>query len=149
MHFAVYNKLDVPVFIDWKNSSFIMDDIPKQYWEDRTNTNSRTSGGAASYHGYTSYASKSSGSMVHVDRINLIPPKSKIIKEYPETLCKSEKPSQKDKIKHFRNYIAYSTNEDVKDDKFVDNDFQVIEVKAISPSKIKNYKSDKLFYTEH
>ena len=41
MHFAIYNKLDVPIFLDWKNSSFIMNDVPKQYWEDETKTKSR------------------------------------------------------------------------------------------------------------
>ncbi len=47
MSFAVYNKLDKPIYIDWKNSSFIYNDNKLNYWVDETQTKS-----AAYYGGY-------------------------------------------------------------------------------------------------
>lgn len=146
MHFSIYNKIDVPIFIDWKNSSFIMNDIPKKYWQDETK--SKYSGSGVSYKGVSSYSS--SGSMIHVDRIGFtfIPPHSKIIADYIGTLCKPGTSIDENLAKHFRNYIAYSTNEDTKDEKFTDSDFEVTQVMTIKSKQLKEYKNDKLFYTE-
>ena len=34
MAFDVFNKLDVPVYIDWKKSSFVYNDYKMDYWVD-------------------------------------------------------------------------------------------------------------------
>jgi len=39
MSFAVFNKLKVPLYVDWKNSSFIANDRKLDYWIDGTRTN--------------------------------------------------------------------------------------------------------------
>ena len=149
MHFAIYNKLDAPLFIDWKNSSFIINDVPKQYWVDRTHT--KSSGSGVSYEGVSSYNSK--GTMEHDDRISFIPPHSKIIKDYGNALCKKGGTFNEDLAKdfrnyHFRNYIAYSINEDTKDERFTDSDFEVTEVKIIKSKDLDKYQNDKLFYMD-
>ncbi|HQV38427.1 MAG: hypothetical protein IPL81_01945 [Flavobacteriales bacterium] len=36
MSFAIYNKTDRPLFIDWKNSALIINDQKLSYWIDRT-----------------------------------------------------------------------------------------------------------------
>jgi len=144
MHFAIYNKLDAPLFIDWKNSSFIINDIPKQYWVDRTHT--KSSGGGVTYQGVSSYNLK--GTTEHDDRVSFIPPHSKIIKDYTDMLCKKGSTLDENLAMHFRNYIAYSTNEDTKDERFTDSDFDVTEVKTIKSKELGKYKNDKLFYID-
>ena len=39
MSFAVYNKLNKPIYVDWKNSSFIQNDNKMDYWVDETQSN--------------------------------------------------------------------------------------------------------------
>jgi len=144
MHFSIYNKLNVPLFIDWKNSSFIMNDLPVPYWIDKTETRSR--GGGVSNRGVSSY--NSAGTMVREDRVTMIPPHSKILKDYIGRLCKSDYPTKDDNRKHFRNYIAYSVNEDTQGENFSDCDFEVTEIKVIKNNKMISYKSPSRFYTD-
>ena len=40
MAFYVYNKLDKPIYIDWKNSSFILEGKKLNYWNDEIQSNS-------------------------------------------------------------------------------------------------------------
>jgi hypothetical protein len=42
LSFSVYNKLNVPIYIDWKKSSFIRDGDKLDYWIDEEVTNSAT-----------------------------------------------------------------------------------------------------------
>ena len=36
MAFSIYNKLDKPIYIDWKNSAFIYNSNKLNYWIDQT-----------------------------------------------------------------------------------------------------------------
>jgi len=144
MHFSIYNKLNVPLFIDWKNSAFILNDLPIPYWIDRTNT--KSSGSGVAYKGIASY--NSAGSTVREDRVTFIPPHSKIIKDFNGHLCKTDYPKSEDVNKKFRNYIAYSINEDTHGESFADIDFEVTDVIVINSKKLKAYKSPKRFFTE-
>ena len=38
MDFDIYNKMDNPIYFDWKNSAFIPNDQMVSYWQDVTNT---------------------------------------------------------------------------------------------------------------
>ncbi len=145
MSFAIYNKLNMPIFIDWKNSSFIMDDMPIPYWVDKTNM--ATSSIGYNYKGFSTH--NSSGIMIHDDRVTIVPPHSVAMKIYDGYLCLSNKPVGIDERKHFRNYIAYSVNEDTKNESFSDSDFQVAQVKVIKKNKLNTSKSQKRFYTIH
>ncbi len=84
MSFAVYNKLDVPIYIEWKNSSFICNDNKFDYWIDESQTKS-----LAYYHGYfysgpllkPGYTvgesrQSSTSSTLKPERLTFIPPKS-------------------------------------------------------------------------
>ena len=41
MSFEITNKFGLPIYIDWKNSSFIVNDQKLNYWEDATISKSR------------------------------------------------------------------------------------------------------------
>jgi hypothetical protein len=43
MYFNIYNKLNVPIYIDWKKSSFITNSNKINYWNDIIETKSRSS----------------------------------------------------------------------------------------------------------
>jgi hypothetical protein len=49
MSFTIYNKLNVPLYIDWKKSSLISNSSKINYWEDEEYTNSRTNYQASNY----------------------------------------------------------------------------------------------------
>lgn len=84
MSFSIYNKLEKPIFLDWKNSSFVYNGDKKNYWIDETHTD------LASYYegifydgplidpGYTVIEGiqVSSSSAVKSERITFIPPRS-------------------------------------------------------------------------
>ncbi len=140
MRFTVYNKLSVPLFIDWKNSAFIKDGLPNPYWIDKTDT--KTSSSGYYYKGFA--GGNSAGTMVHDDRVTFVPPHSNIIKRYKGN--PKDYRHELDKLKEFRNYIAYSTNEDTHGETFADSDFQLTEVKIIKRTKMRSYENSKRFY---
>ncbi|CAM3459957.1 hypothetical protein [Aequorivita lipolytica] len=39
MQFEIYNKLDTPIYIDWRKSSYIDNTVKLNYWEDVERTN--------------------------------------------------------------------------------------------------------------
>jgi len=84
MAFDVFNKMKKPIFIDWKNSSFIYNGNKTNYWRDEINSKS-----VSSYVGSTNIlfldndiSSTSSGvvysnsNIVKPERITFIPPQS-------------------------------------------------------------------------
>lgn len=93
MSFAVYNKLDKPIYIDWKKSSLILNGLKLNYWSDDINTSVKTSTISAStqtpfiYNGpiirpfAISYGAQTSlsvseGVISKQERITFLPPKS-------------------------------------------------------------------------
>ena len=38
LSFSIYNKLNKPVYVDWKKSSYINNSIKRNYWEDTEST---------------------------------------------------------------------------------------------------------------
>jgi hypothetical protein len=84
LSFAVYNKLDQPIYIDWKKSSFIDNSNKLNYWVDEERSNSIKYFGSYFYDGpllKTGYSISesigiSSASKIKIERITFIPPKS-------------------------------------------------------------------------
>ena len=84
MSFAIYNKLDVPIYIDWKNSSFILNDNKYDYWIDETQTNINSYYGGYFYTGkplkpgvtINKSVSESVSQTIKPEKITFIPPKS-------------------------------------------------------------------------
>ena len=84
MSFAVYNKLDKPIYIDWKNSSFIYNDNKLNYWIEQTQTNISSYYGGYFYNGpllrpgftINEGVQNSSSSTLKPEKVTFIPPKS-------------------------------------------------------------------------
>jgi hypothetical protein len=90
MAFSVFNKLDIPIYIDWKKSSFIDKNKKKDYYQEKETKNSATVSVDYAYHNVfdwsrffgTAVVGGSIGSEVSIkeERITFIPPKSYIIR---------------------------------------------------------------------
>jgi hypothetical protein len=170
--FNVYNKLSKPIYIDWKNSSFIYNDHKLNYWIDENQRTSSVNANIYSYNGpldkirttmnegVPSYSS----SLVTLERITFIPPKSNYDRSQfyllPVSLCelnadcpsaevpRNDKPRKKTTVYgydytlgnsplRFRNYLAFSTVENAQQFFFVDNGFYLSSVKEMD---IRHYK---------
>jgi hypothetical protein len=82
--YAVYNKLDKPIYIDWKNSSFIYNDDKLNYWSENETYYTTGIYKGFSYHGklikpgysVNEGINESTTQKVKPERITFIPPKS-------------------------------------------------------------------------
>lgn len=84
MQFTIFNKLNKPIYIDWKKSSYVNDGVKLNYWEDSEVIKSVGSMSTIGYLGrytlknfsfYTS-TTESSSVVTKSERITFIPPKS-------------------------------------------------------------------------
>jgi len=90
MSFAVYNKLDKPIYIDWKNSSYIYNDNKLNYWIDESQTQMSSYYGGYYYKGpllkpgviINEGVQESKASTIKLERITFIPPKSNYYKSH-------------------------------------------------------------------
>ncbi len=141
MSFSIYNKLSIPIFIDWKNSALIINDNKHTYWQER-----EIKKGHSTYY-ITSIGSASTESSISVkeERISSMPPRSKIQKIGTDKLYKG-KHAMNGAGMTFRNFIAISTNEEVKSDAYIDNEFSVTQVEKLVRKPLRNNKG---FYTKH
>jgi len=78
MKFEIYNKLNVPLYIDWRKSSYIDNDVKLNYWEDVERTNSLYLG----YYYESAFLGRRSAGVSNAtktkdERITFIPPKAK------------------------------------------------------------------------
>lgn len=84
MSFSVYNKLDVPIYIDWKNSAFIYNSNKLNYWLDEQTSTLISYFGGYAYNGpiirpgytITQGVQSSTSKTIKPERITFIPPKS-------------------------------------------------------------------------
>lgn len=84
MAFSIYNKVDRPIYVDWKNSSFIYNSNKLNYWVDEEYSSLLTYYGGYYYRGpilkpgYTAITNLQGASTKSVkpERITFIPPKS-------------------------------------------------------------------------
>ncbi len=143
MSFSIYNKLSVPVFIDWKNSALIINDNKHTYWQEK-----EIRKGHSTYY-ITSIGSASTENSISVkeERISSMPPRSKIQKIATDKLRKGHHPHTNAIGMTFRNFIAVSTNEEVKSDSYIDNEFYVTKVERVK--KLPPAKNGKNFYATH
>lgn len=99
MAFGVYNKLDIPIYIDWKKSSYINNNMKYDYYIDRTEK--KTTSVSAAYIKSTSidwtniFGPDAIGATIGTEvsekeeRITFIPPKSYITRiGYQTLMCK-------------------------------------------------------------
>ena len=171
LSFSIYNKLDKPLYIDWKKSSYIENSNKRDYWVDEEQANSASFYGNYFYYGaYKSYGvSSSSTTKVKIERITFIPPKSKYnrcqfyllpISYYKldkdlsfDEVQRQDKPKKNTKVYRinftkessplvFRNFLAFSLTENFKDEFYIDNEFYIETIKEINEKHI-NVKSEK------
>jgi hypothetical protein len=149
MTYDVYNKLNVPLFFDWKTSAYIKNDKMNSYWRDETNTNSS---GVTAY-GYGMSSNSSKAKSIHEERIGVTPPHSAIThKGYSLINPKSDLAISPSYTKDnsplvFRNYLVMSTNEKFEGTIFyVDNSFFVSSVIKASKNKCTHSEAFNMFY---
>lgn len=94
LKFSIYNKLDKPLYIDWRKSSYIYNNMKINYWEEKEFRKSNSSFYYSSSHYYSSdyspnyISGNSSGSISGIqstiitktERVTFIPPKSTFVK---------------------------------------------------------------------
>ncbi|HTN07287.1 hypothetical protein [Agriterribacter sp.] len=92
--YTIYNKLDIPVYLDWKKSSFVKNTLKFDYWMDEVNsiTNSYYQGNVVSGVFYTGLdlravliekkrgSSASQTKVTKPERITFLAPRSQIFK---------------------------------------------------------------------
>ena len=158
MRFTIYNKLDVPLYIDWKKSSYIDNSVKLNYWEDvESSLMSHSSYYYSGYYGNYSNYSTSKGSSrttkTKEERITFIPPKSNYSraqyyilpnrlfginessKEVPlngnskkKTKLYEKEFNNKNTPLIYRNFLTSSLTEDFESEFYIDNEFYISKV---------------------
>ena len=151
LSYRIYNKLNVPVYIDWKKSSFILNGQKLDYWMDETITH--TSG--YSYGAYLNlWISESSSIAIKPQRVLFLAPQS-YINAHRFIICPGASPvagggnptdiavpgipGRSIHIKEheydesaspliFRNYLTYSLSEQLSAENYINNVFYVSKV---------------------
>ena len=80
--FSIYNKLDIPIYVDWKKSSYIRNEDKYDYWIDEQNSQSNSEYASVRYKGLlngwgTVGVSTTNSKTVKPERITFIAPHSK------------------------------------------------------------------------
>lgn len=166
LKFQIQNKYNKPIFIDWKNSMYIVASNQRfSYWNDESNFSGKTYETNVEWTSWLSNASGSiKGKMSKEERISFLPPATAIqaskfhvangIKfnmngESEITYDKNNwrKTKKQVKITHskfnientplqFRNYIAISLEEDFKQPIYYDFEFWISEIQEMSAKQL-------------
>ncbi len=153
MHVSVTNKLNQPLYIDWKRSSLIIGQEKIDYWRDVANVQLTSSGNP-----YSRYSVRStSGIISREDPVSFIPPKTRIeknrfvvvpngalrlsgtpavVQEKPKWNPDRKKPVNINTFTYgddqspltFRNYLTLSTDKDFKTEFHIDTQFWASDV---------------------
>ncbi|MBS1915715.1 MAG: hypothetical protein JST87_05520 [Bacteroidetes bacterium] len=155
MKFNIYNKINEPLYFDWKNSAYIPNSEMVSYWQDETNSVGSYASSTTWFYGVQATSSKMAAKSIHKERIGVIPPHS-LITRMDYKLAKSyyDIPNPGSFTKNnsnlfFRNYLMYCTNE-----KFegvhgtVDNAFYISNVQKTTFGKKDQFKSETKFYVK-
>lgn len=161
MKFTIYNKLDVPVYIDWKNAGFIVNGQSMPYYVDASQSKTKSSAGSYYYYSEQTFGS-STTTTVRSERITTLLPHSKITR-FQYKLYKGYQLSPKNMRKipitdrvngfikdynstespqYFRNFIMYSVHEDMVKPQQIDHEFyfsKLMMVKTKDVSKLSAY----------
>ena len=149
MDFDIYNKMDVPIYFDWKTSAYIPNDKMVSYWQDVTNTE----GVYSTYRLYGGNVGTGKSKSIRQERIGVVPPHSMItksefnlVKTYLEIPTNGVYDKNNTPLR-FRNYLMLCTNEKFEGKvSSVDNSFFVNSVSKVSNSKLSKNKSQDAFY---
>ena len=151
MSFDIYNKIDEPIYFDWKNSAYIPNSQMVSYWQDVTNTEGSSVSGSSWLYG--GVVTKGRSKAVRQERIGVIPPHSlitkrdfKLVQRFKD-LPVAGSYSKDNSFLNFRNYLMFSTNEKFEGKRsVVDNSFYVSDIEKVKYNKLANVTSDKKFF---
>lgn len=160
MTLTLYNKLPVPLYVDWKKSAFIVGKNKLDYWYDVANVNLSTN---RYYHFWPTSVSTTEGTISKEDQVTFIPPKTQITKQtfvvmpggqlplQGQPTLKQEQPAYygaspgklvniqaysylpNQSPLRFRNFLTLSTQRDFQKEFYLDTNFWAAEV-AVMPS---------------
>jgi hypothetical protein len=147
MGFSITNKLNTPIYIDWKKCSFLLGDKKFDYWRD---VELRKSVGFYSTYIINTPSYFGSTTITKPERITFLPPGSKanfavfIIMPKDHFISKfdlepNESPLEfgaNDSPIKFSNYITYSNKENFENEYYLKNDFHVSQIKVMKKSKV-------------
>ncbi len=157
MNLTLFNKLNVPLYVDWKKSAFIVGKNKLDYWYDVADVNLTGS----SYRYYHSSTGSLSGTISKEDQVAFIPPRTELVKrqfivlpggELPllgQPALKQEpatyEPGNQKKLVNvqqysylpeqspltFRNFLTLSTQRDFQKEFFIDTNFWAADVRVM------------------
>ena len=130
--FSMYNKLNTPLYIDWKKSSFVLNNDKLNYWSDEIVTKSSSLGRKGYSYLNNSLLSVESGfsSSVKPEQITFIAPKSIIYKIQFKMQPKAD-PKLSGEVLSYKtkaNYNKKVTTKIVYKEFYIDNGFYLFKV---------------------
>ena len=152
MYMTIYNNRNIPIFIDWKTSSFVEEGNTYTYWDDRIRSN--TSGSATSLYGRT-FIGNIPGSVTVGSSNTTTQQEQRIVSIVPHASISRVSYRLADVNSNildlrFRNYLVFSTKEDFSNTFMVDNSFSVESYVLVNTAVFANnpdqYKKATRFY---
>ncbi|GAB2524957.1 hypothetical protein [Spirosoma aerophilum] len=168
MHLSLVNKLDKPLYIDWKRSSFIIGQNKVDYWYDVVDVH--LVGRSTNYSRYSTTTSLN-GTFAKPEQISFVPPQTKLEKQQfivvpsgqltlggtPTTIQERAKGEDRKKpidinvFKYasgqspltFRNYLTLSTDKDFKTEFSIDTKFWASDVKVLPRDHLLTQRTSK------
>jgi len=171
MSFYIYNKLNKPIYIDWKKCSFIFNNNKYNYWNNKEKFLG-TSSGTKYYNNFFNTINdntKFSGTRVKNERITFIPPKA-LVKNPKTFIISLNYINMKNAIKanetktdiknpktikilkknfndfsspyKFRNFLTFSLSENFTNEFYINNNFYIVEIKEMKKSQFKGKLSN-------
>ena len=165
MHITVFNKLNQPLYVDWKRSAFIIGQDKIDYWQDIADVNLAGTTYGSRYLFYS--VSYITGSIAKQDMIGFIPPQTRIEKrqfvlvpqgniplwgaftmeQEPSTMNNRRKMVDVTVYKYgsaespltFRNYLTFSTDKDFRNEFHIDTNFWASGVKVLPRDQLLSY----------
>jgi hypothetical protein len=160
---SIYNKLDVPLYVDWSKSALIVENIRTLYWNKKSIINAEVT--TSRYQSGVSRTSTLEGTLINQEAVSFIPPKS-WTKEYtlnlnPDFFTVSSF-TEKDKVNgqvvksasftkensplRFRSFLTLSSTPDFKSPRYFDHNFWISEISQTSAGpRYFDLKDDQFF----
>lgn len=153
--FTIYNKSNIPLYIDWKRSAFIKGSEKFAYWEDKSNITTVTKGSSVRWlRDYSSQRNHSTSIVTKPEQVTFIPPKTAVsMARYqisssiwstnltadtiPSTIKKGTTTIWRNSFDEsssplvFRNFLTLSQKHDFSEEFYIDHSFWVSDIMKI------------------
>ena len=153
--FTIYNKSNVPLYIDWKRSAFIKGSDKFAYWEDKSDIYTVTKGSSVRWlRDYSSNRNYSTSVITKPEQITFIPPKTAVsMARYqisssiwsknltadtiPSTIKKGTTTVWRNSFDastspfEFRNFLTLSQKHDFSTEFYIDHSFWISDIMKI------------------